>query len=1467
MKALDKVIAIDGVTTIDVNERAFELVDDFAKNIEEPPQNEIEPLMTEIKEAVGANGVTASGYDGTGVVVGHIDTGADFGNPALQHAYHTDTLDSSGDGVVLTNVLVNSSAVENATKWFEDGNLLSYEMGGKYYINMSLDQDIYVNYHATGPHAYSMFYYVYVYAGAWGISNVTDFFEEYLWEDIEIPAPGNLTGNYHFGFLMQQRGYPSRAQPYAKLFSPTLVWNSTEDDKWKMAIDWDAAQAWQTFWTGGYYYEALDFNDTDDRQLVIDMIDSSFNDDIFTDGEIYDLDNPIVAYDYTGDGVDDFSFGALSWGFDQGGHFDDNETLFHGFKSDGNATCIYYDYQTHGTATALHVAAKYPDADWYYPEANDTFMLGGIAPEAKIISTKIFHGSDMGAWLWPCGFDYNLTSKEFYYSGNHQADLTTNSWGFVASPSSEFNYLTMTWTILSVPEYLDPSYPGVLHVCSAGNEGNGFMNVGSPSVAAGVLTVGASTTNTWLEYLYGPDVDAHYGIAAFSSRGPGYSGYPKPDVVAPGAYALSSLPWYAPYFQQYWSAGPYWGWGYYANTTVFGGTSQASPVTAGVCALVIEALGDNDPATIKTIIQSTATDMGYDPATQGFGLVDADAACDMAENDAGLHVYNEDSFNNLAALLDNPWHLHGVGLIETEVDNENTTHPRDMGDGGLFFGQVMPDDTVTIHQSVYTGGTMVDDTSGWTAASAFEWVAAETYTWTGTTFSYNDTVMEDEQMYGWFNLREELGAATYDTDMGAYTYVTVGVAFNESVIGNEPWMFLHDWTDDDPNDGMPNLWNETAGEGDELSRLTWASASSTVNIMPYATTTDLATALDGNMTLVIHDPIHDGTTWWNTTGNDFTCTVIFWEMMDTSSMFGFVDDASDTYTYNITLTVPSDADTGIHQGYVNINDGAVLVPYSFQVVANITTDMEEVTTIVDGWGEYLSPYDNAMWGIQGSDPDEWDFRSYVIYNKHATAKYLGVRVIWEDDGNNMFVSVADANATELASNGGETDTTTAVIATLPSNPVGKYNLFMHATALNGTVMLPVNYTIEVIWYDALTTKDVILSYTALDVPVPVPLAENDTATGDHCIMNASYPAFELTNMPEYEITDITMSFLAGIYEIRTGDNVDPGSWDDWPIPLSQTQHFVWEGFKGVPAGANVMVYLDIPHNDPSFDVYQWVDANGDDVVTNDEITGGSLLSVDDGGSDYPESGSFTAASDMDIAVRVFNWAWAYEPAEYYLEVDARIGIDAHAAGGEVTYDTYQFGANGTYQVKIVALTETNLEYKVELKALSFNNFFVPMVENVTVSGPGVVKTIEWDKYDINSGDDLYSEVYYSNDEGTTYQLIAANITGTSYEWDSSGFLETDYIVKVRVIDNDPTENAVAGPGDYWPGLFSEAISDSFTAGDYTTPTTTTPEETTTTTPEETTPTPTTIDPLLIGLIGGIGAGIVVVLILFLVKRK
>ncbi|MDH3708146.1 MAG: S8 family serine peptidase, partial [Acidimicrobiia bacterium] len=95
-------------------------------------------------------------------------------------------------------------------------------------------------------------------------------------------------------------------------------------------------------------------------------------------------------------------------------------------------------------------------------------------------------------------------------------------------------------------------------------------------------------------------------LAPFSSRGPTLDGRVKPDVVAPGVTVVSA---------QSGTVGGY---------TIKSGTSMATPFVAGLAALALDQDPALSPADVKTLITSSARDLGPTGVDNhwGAGLVD-----------------------------------------------------------------------------------------------------------------------------------------------------------------------------------------------------------------------------------------------------------------------------------------------------------------------------------------------------------------------------------------------------------------------------------------------------------------------------------------------------------------------------------------------------------------------------------------------------------------------------------------------------------------------------------------------------------------------------------------------------------------------------------------------------------------------------------------------------------------------------
>ncbi len=138
---------------------------------------------------------------------------------------------------------------------------------------------------------------------------------------------------------------------------------------------------------------------------------------------------------------------------------------------------------------------------------------------------------------------------------------------------------------------------GLIVLAPMGNAGPAATTLIAPSDAPNAIAVGA--------------VNLSGTIANFSSRGPTADGRIKPDVSAPGAGVTVARP---------------------GNNTTYlrgNGTSFATPITAGVAALLLEAYPNLTPRQMADLLRSTASQPDAPDNNYGHGLINALAAGEL----------------------------------------------------------------------------------------------------------------------------------------------------------------------------------------------------------------------------------------------------------------------------------------------------------------------------------------------------------------------------------------------------------------------------------------------------------------------------------------------------------------------------------------------------------------------------------------------------------------------------------------------------------------------------------------------------------------------------------------------------------------------------------------------------------------------------------------------------------------------
>jgi subtilisin family serine protease len=256
-----------------------------------------------------------------------------------------------------------------------------------------------------------------------------------------------------------------------------------------------------------------------------------------------------------------------------------------------------YDDNGHGTACAWNALGDGTASGG---------VLKGAAPGASLLGIKVLDSAGAG--------DDSVIAQGIEFAVQQGVDVISISLGgewsddtFVIEPS--------------VAEIENAISDGVSVVVAAGNSGPAAFTINSPGIVEKAITVGSSFGDT--------------GVVAFSSVGPvlrtisSPQGYVvKPDLIAPGHRVVSGRGGDSSVVDY-----PFYNWSQFgSNYTRWSGTSASTPIVAGLVALLHQKHLLLTPVEAKAALMRTATDLGADSMSQGWGLANVSRASYLLTN-------------------------------------------------------------------------------------------------------------------------------------------------------------------------------------------------------------------------------------------------------------------------------------------------------------------------------------------------------------------------------------------------------------------------------------------------------------------------------------------------------------------------------------------------------------------------------------------------------------------------------------------------------------------------------------------------------------------------------------------------------------------------------------------------------------------------------------------------------------------
>lgn len=238
-----------------------------------------------------------------------------------------------------------------------------------------------------------------------------------------------------------------------------------------------------------------------------------------------------------------------------------------------------YEQSGHGTAT-FSTMAGYKEGKLIGPAFGSEFVLAKTEYSSTETPMEEDFWLEAAEWAEAKGVDIITTSliyKEF------DAPYTSNSYKY-----ENYDGRTAVTTIAATR----CAHLGIVVTAAIGNYyQTAIPSLGSPADGDTIITVGA--------------VSSDGNIAIFSSNGPTSDGRTKPDVLAMGVSVYTASKRSSDSYE-------------FSN-----GTSFSTPITAGVCALILSAHPELTPLQVREALRMIANNFASPNNIMGWGIINA----------------------------------------------------------------------------------------------------------------------------------------------------------------------------------------------------------------------------------------------------------------------------------------------------------------------------------------------------------------------------------------------------------------------------------------------------------------------------------------------------------------------------------------------------------------------------------------------------------------------------------------------------------------------------------------------------------------------------------------------------------------------------------------------------------------------------------------------------------------------------